>query len=411
MSWKGVHRGATAAFPGEEDEDDQDETLNVLQQEEEKAEAEEKVDPSLLTDDHLKAALLAHGVKIGPIVDTTRWFYERTLRRLQADDGQKTSTIETIVLSSDSEDNQADCDGQEEEDECSKQEEEEKAETEDKVDPSTLTDDHLKAALLAHGVKIGPNVDTTRWFYERTLRRLQADYGQKTSTIETIVLSSDSEDNQADCDGQEEEEERSKHAVIRSSQLKVSKPVSTFETKVLAGSIQSCTSPTENFSITQMVQEMEGRRSKVNDCEIRRRWSSSDSVDMTAGVDERRQSQHFTPMVSLSERQEKELLPDIATTPTAISVACRRPIKGAAGRPVRYQRRPISPRTEDRKEVECGLVPVQVQFVVFVFLAVLLFVVEDQSLSPLLVLVYNLVTSLCNTESNLQETVALLGQD
>ncbi|XP_061841365.1 lamina-associated polypeptide 2-like isoform X3 [Nerophis lumbriciformis] len=299
---------------------------------------------------------------------------------------------------------------EDEDDQDETQEEEEKAEAEDKVDPSLLTDDHLKAALLAHGVKIGPIVDTTRWFYERTLRRLQDD-GEKTSTIETIVLSSDSEDNQADCDGQEEEEECSKHAVTRSSQQKVSKPASTFETKVLAGSIQSCTSPTENFSITQMVEEMEGRRSKVNDCVIRRRWSSSDSVDMTAGVDERRQSQHLTPMVSLSERQEKELLPDITTTPTAISVACRRPIKGAAGRPVRYQRRPVSPRTEDRKEVECGLVPVQVQFVVFVFLAVLLFVVEDQSLSPLLVLVYNLVTSLCNTESNLQETVALLGQD
>ncbi|XP_061745362.1 lamina-associated polypeptide 2, isoforms beta/gamma-like isoform X2 [Nerophis ophidion] len=322
---------------------------------------------------------------------------------------------------------------EDEDDQDETQEEEEKAEAEDKVDLSTLTDDHLKAALLAHGVKTGPIVDTTRRFYERTLRRLQADEGQETSTIETIVLSSDSEDNQADCDGQEEEEECSKavhvfsqnrgydypqsfspssrmRAVTCNSQQKVSKPASTFETKVLAGSMQSCTSPHKSFSITQMVEEMEGRRSKVNDCEIHRRWSSSDSVDMTAGVDERRQSQYFTPMGSLSERQEKELIPDM-TTSTAISVACRRPIKGAAGRPVRYQRRPVSPRTEDRKEVECDLVPVQVQFVLFVFLAVLLFVVEDQSLSPFLVLVYNLVTSLCNTESNLQETVPLLGQD
>ncbi|XP_037100983.1 lamina-associated polypeptide 2, isoforms beta/gamma-like [Syngnathus acus] len=51
---------------------------------EEKPNNGQKCNLSMLTDDDLKAALLAYGVTIGPIVGSTRAVYERKLRRLQA---------------------------------------------------------------------------------------------------------------------------------------------------------------------------------------------------------------------------------------------------------------------------------------------------------------------------------------
>nr|XP_017209033.1 uncharacterized protein LOC436879 isoform X12 [Danio rerio] len=48
----------------------------------EKEEAAEMVDLGLLTDDQLKAKLLQYGVKAGPILASTRFLYEKKLKRL-----------------------------------------------------------------------------------------------------------------------------------------------------------------------------------------------------------------------------------------------------------------------------------------------------------------------------------------
>lgn len=65
------------------------------------------------------------------------------------------------------------------------------------------------------------------------------------------------------------------------------------------------------------------------------------------------------------------------------SATRRRPIKGAAGRPVQYvfPDTPTSPATLERREAERRLVPIRIQILVFLIVVVLLYlvyaVVED----------------------------------
>lgn len=78
------------------------------------------------------------------------------------------------------------------------------------------------------------------------------------------------------------------------------------------------------------------------------------------------------------------------------SVTRRRPIKGAAGRPVqfKYPDTPLSPMTLERRELERRLVPVWVQIVVFLIVACLLSLIylsmEDSLDNPLVALLDNL---------------------
>lgn len=75
------------------------------------------------------------------------------------------------------------------------------------------------------------------------------------------------------------------------------------------------------------------------------------------------------------------------------SATRRRPIKGAAGRPVQYvfPDTPASPATLERRAAERRLVPIHIQLLVFLIVAVLLYlvyvVVEDGSLDSALSLV------------------------
>lgn len=72
-------------------------------------------------------------------------------------------------------------------------------------------------------------------------------------------------------------------------------------------------------------------------------------------------------------------------TPLCFSVTRRRPIKGAAGRPVQYAfpDTPASPATLERRETERRIVSVYIQILVFLVVAFLLYliyvVVEDSS--------------------------------
>lgn len=75
---------------------------------------------------------------------------------------------------------------------------------------------------------------------------------------------------------------------------------------------------------------------------------------------------------------------------TSFSATRRRPIKGAAGRPVQYvfPDTPTSPTTLERREVERRLVPIHIQILVFLIVACLLFLiyvfVEDSSLDSVM---------------------------
>lgn len=103
-------------------------------------------------------------------------------------------------------------------------------------------------------------------------------------------------------------------------------------------------------------------------------------------------------------------------THSSFSATRRRPIKGAAGRPVQYvlPDTPTSPTTLQRREVERQLVPIHIQIKVFLAVVILLYliyvVVEESSLD----LVMSLLES-PNQPSDMefyaQETMAVSEQE
>ncbi|XP_075331157.1 LEM domain-containing protein 1 isoform X3 [Odontesthes bonariensis] len=83
---------------------DDEEPVQEVADKEESSEDAEMPHLSTLTDDDLKATLLKHGVKAGPIVASTRALYERKLRNLlQCDGHDGLNGAEKAVLYSDSE--------------------------------------------------------------------------------------------------------------------------------------------------------------------------------------------------------------------------------------------------------------------------------------------------------------------
>ncbi|XP_054869217.1 LEM domain-containing protein 1 isoform X1 [Amphiprion ocellaris] len=403
-------------------------------------------DPAHLSKSRLKEDLVAHNVELPPAASKKEIYVELHLKNID----QKNAAD----FSSDEEDLVQDV-----------AEEEEDPEDTEMPDPSSLTDDDLKAMLFKYGVKAGPIVGSTRALYERKLKKLlQSDGHYGLNGAEKAVLYSDSEEEESGSEQQEAVEQSAQQessqadlhfqncsyaypqCFLPSSQLRAypsnRKPSSKWNSRnALKASERSWYDCTQNpvlisraspvhqrsgigsqvppgsqsvisngfpsphtFSITQMVEQMESRRScstntdaesELNGSNVQEHWSRSSRLDVSV-VDKdnkKNQSVYYTPEASLHKRKMKEpvknilkdLFPETKTTPTGIYATCRRPIKGAAQRPIQYAYpdTPISPMTLERREVERRLVPIQIQ--IFVFLIVVcvvyfLFVnVEDGS--------------------------------
>ncbi|KAJ0036994.1 hypothetical protein NQD34_005671 [Periophthalmus magnuspinnatus] len=193
------------------------------------------------------------------------------------------------------------------------------------LDPSSLTDDGLKAALLRRGVRAGPVVASTRGLYERKLRNLLLSNGHDKEKHEEdgadeAVLYSDSEEEE---NSEEEREEPGTNTCFK--------------------------------GVAFLVESAPPARTR------------------------------FTAVIYF-----------LLFCPSA---SRRRPIKGAAARPVQYiypdtalsPASPLSPASLERQEVERRLVSLRIQLLVFLFVAIILYVVyvcvEDFSFNPVLALI------------------------
>nr|XP_029520700.1 lamina-associated polypeptide 2, isoforms beta/gamma-like isoform X3 [Oncorhynchus nerka] len=213
------------------------------------------------------------------------------------------------------------------------------------LDPSVLTDDELKTTLLKYGVEAGPIVATTRSIYERKLQRLlkPAQPRQNGGTGDA--------DQYSDSEGDEESVSQQ-------------------------GSPETVSLMEENLHVDMRM--------------VPHSWNNKNT--------EYRYHQCFMP----SSRMEPvtdvlmEMFPETEPTPTGIAATRRRPIKGAAGRPVqfKYPDLPASPMTLQRWAVEHRLVPLWVQILVFFILACLLYLIyaamEDSLANPFVTLLDNL---------------------
>ncbi|KAF1390194.1 hypothetical protein PFLUV_G00055560 [Perca fluviatilis] len=257
--------------------------------------------PAHLSKFRLKSDLVAHDVALPPSKSKKEVYVGLHLQHI----GQKNA----VDFSSDEEDQVQDVSDKEEDTEM--------------PDPSGLTDDDLKAALLELGVKAGPIVASTRALYEKKLRKLLQSNGHGClNGVEKGVLYSDSEEEEEN--GEEEDKE--------------------------LGS--------------------EGEKEET--------------------VKQSDQAQQGSSQLTQEPVKDtfKDMFPNTDATTTGIYATRRRPIKGAAGRPVQYAYpdTPVSPTTLEKREVERRLVPIQIQILVFLIVMCLLYLiyvcVEDNSFGP-----------------------------
>ncbi|XP_057219149.1 LEM domain-containing protein 1 isoform X2 [Triplophysa rosa] len=224
-----------------------------------------------------------------------------------------------------------------EEDDGSLNDNAEKEEVSDMVDLHLLTDDQLKARLIQYGVKPGPIIASTRALYEKKLHRLMEGPAQTSQrkfngTAETGQYSDSEED--AEEDKESESEQFRSETVFQTKRIKTASRVGT-----------SCQS-----------------RGFYPQC--------------------------FLPSAGWEPVSDvlSEMFPDCAKTLTGIYATKRRPIKGAAGRPVQYkypEMPPLSPTTLERQEIQQRLVPLWVQIVVFLLVTCLLYLIYSSMEEPL----------------------------
>ncbi|KAM4738413.1 LEM domain-containing protein 1 [Anableps anableps] len=138
-------------------------------------------DPAHLSKSRLKSDLVAHNVELPPAASKKKLYVELHLKHID-----QTNAAD---FSSDDDDQVHDVAGGDSKDT-------------NEPDPSSLTDEDLKAVLLKYGVKAGPILASTRAVYEKKLRKLlQSDGKGESNEADNAVLYSDSEE-----EGEENEE-------------------------------------------------------------------------------------------------------------------------------------------------------------------------------------------------------------
>ncbi|XP_070824675.1 LEM domain-containing protein 1 [Chaetodon trifascialis] len=403
--------------------DEEDQAQNEADKDEDPEDAEIP-DPSCLTDDDLKAALLKHGVKVGPIVASTRALYEKKLRKLLQSAGHDhLNGAEKDVLYSDSE---------EEEKEEEEEEEEEVEGSEGAKEETVEEADQAQQENSQNGHFVYPQC----FLPSSRLRACASRNRERCPKRNSENSLKPSEQRPPHCSQIPVGISRASSVDQRSG---LGSGVSSGSQSVMPNGCSSFSSQT--FSITQMVEEMESRASlspstdterELNRSNVQEHWSRSNRLIVDKHT-MKNQSLYYTPKSSpykcgMKPPPEpvkdtmKDIFPDTRGTPTGISATCRRPIKGAARRPIQYSYpdTPASPTTLERREVERRLVPIRIQILVFLILVVLLYFVnvciEDHSFSPFVALL-NSLNQWSDSEEGLllqsetQDTPALSGQE
>ncbi|XP_051518665.1 LEM domain-containing protein 1 [Myxocyprinus asiaticus] len=358
-------------------------------------------DPAQFSKERLKSELTAHNVELPPAESKKHVYVELYLKYVKK--------------------NSTDFSSDEEEDHLNDSSEEEREESLVMADLGLLTDDQLKAKLLQYGFKTGPIVASTRALYEKKLHMLMDSPAQ--ASLQRVNGTADGGQYS---DSEEEEDKESESEILPEMVSKTENETSKTTSRLgrfcqsrdfypqcfvpsggmgktqhkssdssQNGSLVQTGSPYRSFSISQMVEEgsIENRFSPQSQhTEIERR--SSQRTELT--VDSRAlrnfmrldkntmtgRSLCLTPQSPHQKQTVTEPATDVLTemfagtvkTPTGIYATKRRPIKGAAGRPVqfKYQDLPLlSPTTLERQEIQQHLVPLWVQTVVFLLVVCL----------------------------------------
>uniref|UniRef100_A0A3Q2TCB3 Thymopoietin a n=1 Tax=Fundulus heteroclitus TaxID=8078 RepID=A0A3Q2TCB3_FUNHE len=254
-------------------------------------------DPSVLTKDKLKSELIAHNVELPSGNPTKDVYVQLYLDRLTAQNKKKhAAAAAPDAFSSDEElpppavSNRSRSSGRKATKKSEKLHPEE-------VDVTALTDEDLRDELRKHGVNVGPIVESTRKLYEKKLQKYLDDGPVQPLPTELQVNHNGNSESDIYSD-KEDEEVAVPEPVIEPEP----EPVPVVERRVRSG-------------VKTPVSTRTGSSSSSRHQKVEKISASEQNLKVEKDV-------------------PKELFSGDMNSPTGISVSCRKPIRGAAGRPV-----------------------------------------------------------------------------
>ncbi|XP_061618192.1 thymopoietin a isoform X3 [Phyllopteryx taeniolatus] len=256
-------------------------------------------DPSQLTKDKLKSELLAHNVELPSGNHNKDVYVQLYLENLTAQNKKRVAATTLDAFSSDEElpppvvSSRSRSSGKKAPRKTDKIQP-------DELDVTALTDEYLRDELLKHGVDAGPIVASTRKLYEKKLMKLLDD-GPAQATITKIVVT----------------EIQVNHNGNSESDLYSDK-----EDDVIAEPEPELVAAPEPVPVVERPIRSRGKTPVTT----RTHSSEHKTVEKIAAGDQ-------TPKVGEKDVL-KELFSNDVNSPTGIMATCRRPIRGAAGRPV-----------------------------------------------------------------------------
>ncbi|XP_034982787.1 thymopoietin isoform X6 [Zootoca vivipara] len=239
-------------------------------------------------------------------------------------------------------------------------------EEQDDIDVTDLSNEELKDQLLRYGVNPGPIVATTRKLYEKKLLKLKEQGQEPSSFIPAPIVSSSAENNKqngnndSDQYSDNEEDPKTEFRLEKREPLKGKTKTSvTVRQRKIAEHNQNYSQDgvTETFwrsgsSKSGLLQAVSRESARVSRRTPRKRVETTVPLPVHDAVISKSTPIADTVVASSNEtlvmektsteerRADRDILKEMfhyeASTPTGISATCRRPIKGAAGRPIEF---------------------------------------------------------------------------
>ncbi|XP_044041918.1 thymopoietin a isoform X6 [Siniperca chuatsi] len=251
-------------------------------------------DPSVLTKDKLKSELLAHNVELPSGNPTKDVYVQLYLNNLTVQNNKHVTATTLDAFSSDEElpppvvSSRSRSSGRKATRKTDKV-------RPDELDVTVLTDQGLKDELLKHGVDAGPIVASTRKLYEKKLQKLLDD-GPAQPPLPQLVLTEIQVKHNGNSDSD-----------LYSDKEDAPEPVAEPEPAPVVER------PLRSLGKTPVT--------------TRTRSSQHHTVEKIAASDQTPKAEENAVL--------KELFHNDINSPTGITATCRRPIRGAAGRPVK----------------------------------------------------------------------------
>ncbi|XP_031172768.1 thymopoietin a isoform X2 [Sander lucioperca] len=302
-------------------------------------------DPSVLTKDKLKSELLAHNVELPSGNPTKDVYVQLYLKNLTANNKKHVTATTLDAFSSDEElpppvvSSRSRSSGRKATRKTDKV-------RPDELDVTVLTDAGLKDELLKHGVDAGPIVASTRKVYEKKLQRL-LDEGPTQLLLPKLVLTemqvNHNHNGNSESDLYSDKEDEVTPEPV-AEPVAEPEPVPVVERPVRSRGKTPVTTRTRSSQHHMIVAE-DLRPVLTDQVQLKSNKRVHHRLDSPARAEPPSTSSRPSQVEKIAAGDQapkvqendvlKELFPNDISSPTGITATCRRPIKGAAGRPVK----------------------------------------------------------------------------